>query len=152
MLLPKLPKNWDWNYSTNYNSTSGIFYYEIVNEFTNPVLQVFYTAPNEIHVFGIFIVNTNQLLETFGGPPQLLTLSEKFISKKTGKEITSLREIKKELGTNTIGSLMTNLMYDLKFPESKTIFKYPFNRNPDTFSNWLLETNKSVTNTLDKKK
>ena len=145
----KLPNNWDWNYSTNDNSNSGSFYYEIVNEFTNPVLQVFYTAPNEIHVFGIFIVNTNQLLETFDGPPQLLTLSDKFISKKTGKEITNTREIKKELGTNSIGSLMTNFMYDLKFPESKTFFKYPFNRNQNVFSDLPVETNKSVTKTLD---
>jgi hypothetical protein len=145
--LSELPKNWDWNYSTNYNSTSGTFYYEIVNEFTNPVLQVFYTAPNEIHVFGIFIVNTNQLLETFGGPPQLLTLAQKFISKKTGKESTNAREIKKELGTNSIGAIMTNFMYGIKFPESETIFKYPFNRNPNAFSDLLAETNKSLTKT-----
>lgn len=148
--LSKLPNNWDWNYSTNYSPTYGIFYYEIVNEFTNPVLQVFYTAPNEIHVFGIFIVNTNQLLETFGGPPQLLTFVEKFISKKTGKEITNVREIKKELGTNSIGSIITNYMYGLKFPEAKTIFKYPFNRNQNAFSDLLFETNKSVTKTVDK--
>ena len=142
--LSKLPKNWDWNYSTNYNatynSTYGIYYYEVVNEFTNPILQVFYTAPNEIHVYGIFIVNTNQLLETFGGPPQLLTLAQKFISNKNGKEITNVREIKKELGTNSIGSIMTNFMYDLKFPESKTIFKYPFNRNAGAFTD-LIKTN-----------
>jgi hypothetical protein len=150
--LTNLPKSWDWNYSTNYNLTYGRYYYEIVNEFANPVLQVFYTAPNEIHVFGIFIVNTNQLLETFGGPPQLLTLSVKFISKKSGKEITNVREIKKELGTNSIGSLMTNYMYDLKLPESKTIFKYPFNRNANAFSDWTVQTNKSDTNIVDKSK
>ena len=153
--LSKLPKNWDWNYSTNYgstyNSTYGMYYYEIVNEFTNPVLQVFYTAPNEIHVFGIFIVNTNQMLETFGGPPQLLTLNAKFIDKKTGKEIKSKRRISKELGTNSMSSLITNYMYDLKFPESKTIFKYPFNRNPNVFADiWSVETNKSDTKTVDK--
>jgi hypothetical protein len=150
--LTNLPKSWDWNYSTNYNSTYGRFYYEIVNEFANPVLQVFYTAPNEIHVLGIFIVNTNQLLETFGGPPQLLKLSVKLISEKSGKEITNAREIKKELGTNTIGSLMTNYMYGLKFPESKTIFKYPFNRNANAFSDWTVQTNKSDTNIVDKSK
>jgi hypothetical protein len=147
--LSKLPKNWDWNYSTNYNSTRGIFYYEIVNEFSNPVLQVFYTAPNEVHIFGIFIVNTNQLLETFGGPPQLLTLNMKFISKENGKEITDADEIKKELGTNSVATMMTNFMYDLKFPESKSIFKYPFNRYPNVFSDDLVETNKSDTKTLD---
>ena len=148
--LSKLPKNWDWNYSTNYNSFSGLYYYEIVNEFTNPVLQVFYAAPNEIHVFGIFIVDTNQILETFGGPPQLLTLATKFINMTNMQEITNAFEISEALGTNSMGNIMTNYMYDLKFPESKTIFKYPFNRNPNVFADWIMATNKSDTKTLDK--
>jgi hypothetical protein len=148
--VSKLPNNWDWNYSTNYNSTRGIYYYEIVNELTNPVLQVFYTAPNEIHVFGIFIVETNQILETFGAPPQLITLTSKFINPTNMQEITNVFEISKALGTNSMGNIITNYMYDLKFPESKTIFKYPFNRNQNVFADWFMETNKSVTKTLGK--
>jgi hypothetical protein len=147
--LSKLPHKWDWNYSTNYSSTRGEYYYEIVNEFTNPILQVFYSAPNEIHVFGIFIVDTNQMLETFGGPPQLLTLSSKFINTTNMQEITNVFYISEALGTNSIGDIMTNYMYDLKFPESKTIFKYPFNRNPGAFEDRFTRTNKSDTKTVD---
>ena len=84
----------------------GMLYYEMVNEFTNPVLQVFYSAPNEIHIFGIFIVDTNKLLETFGGPPQLITLTSKIFNKTNGQEITNAFDISEAFSTNSIANII----------------------------------------------
>lgn len=96
--LTQLPQLWD----CNYNSDSNI--YEIVNEFTNPVLQVIYKSANEIQVNGIFIVDTNLVMEAFGGPPRFGTI----------------KGLEKDFKMNTI--------YDTIFeslPNRRAIFKYP---------------------------
>jgi hypothetical protein len=124
--LSNLPKLWDRNFSTN------SYVYEIVNENTNPVLQVFYTAPNEIHIHGLFLVHTNQILTSFGGPPQLLNLtSYKFINVTNVQEIKDVSEF---LGTNSVQEILTNTLYNWNVPNRKTIFKYPSNRNPNVFA------------------
>lgn len=120
--LSNLPKLWDWNYGTN------VCAYEIVNENTNPVLQVFYTEPNVIHVNGVFILDTNSVLQSFGGPPQLQTVTNyKYINLTNMQEITNISEY---LGTNSVGEFITNAFYNSKYPNQKAIFKYPSNRNP----------------------
>lgn len=146
--LSNIPNNWDWNYSTNYDANGGAYICEMVNEFTNPVLQVVYLAPNAIVVNGVFVVDTNKVLWAFNCPPQLIKMgSYKFINTTNGHEIT---DISKYMGTNTLGDVLTNALYDLKFPGERTIFKYPSNVHPGAFEDWFMETNKSVTNNLDR--
>ena len=127
-----IPNRWDRNYSTN----QYYYVYEIVNEQTNPVLQVFYTAPNEIHINGIFIVNTNLLLASFGGPPTLFNFgvgtfqSTNDITNATLKNLIFHESI--PLNSNTTSSefnlLISNALYHPTFPGQKPIFKYPSNR------------------------
>ena len=124
--LSQLPAAWDRNFNAEY------YVYEVVNEHTNPVLQVFYTQPNEIHVNGLFVLGTNSILGSFGGPPQLFTSEYKLIDRSSSEVITNYIAY---LGTNSLGKLITNALYGLKFPEQKTIFKYPSNRNPGVFAN-----------------
>jgi len=120
--LSSLPNNWDRNFHTNY------FVYEIVNEHTNPVLQVAYPSANEIVVNGLFVVSTNQFLEGFWQPPQLMTLTHTFIT-LTNMEPIPEGSLRVALGTNTVGELITNAMYNWTFPGRKAWFKYPSNRN-----------------------
>jgi uncharacterized protein YehS (DUF1456 family) len=41
------------------------------------------------------------------------------------------------LGTNSIGDIMTNAMYDVSLPNRKAMFKYPSNRNPGVFADGM---------------
>jgi hypothetical protein len=146
--LVNIPTDWDWNYSTNYNATSGLFACEVVNEWTNPVLQVFYMAPNTIFVNGVFVIETNKVLWAFNCPPQLTTLGPlKLINSTNSEEITN---ISMWLGTNILGQVMTNNLYSLKFPGQMTVFKYPSNRHLGELRDWFFNTNKSDTKTLDR--
>ena len=125
--LSKLPRTWDRNYSTN------AYIYEVVNEYTNPVLQVFYTQPNEVHVHGIFVVTSNSCLASFGGSPQLYNLtSYRWICLTNMQEITNVADF---LGTNSIAEVLTNALYNWKQPEQRAIFKYPSNRYPGVLAN-----------------
>ncbi len=54
-----IPDNWDRNYSSNA--------FEVVNENTNPVLQVIYRRSNEVEVNGIFLVNDFDIIASFQG-------------------------------------------------------------------------------------
>ena len=126
-LLSALPNSWDRNFHTNYLA------YEIVNEKTNPVLQAFYIAPNQICINGIFIVNTNQFLEGFCQPPQLMTMDYKLIDTSNMDQIPP-GAIAMAIGTNSIGDLLTNAMYDFSLPTRKAMFKYPSNRNPSALA------------------
>jgi hypothetical protein len=144
-----IPQNWDRNYSTNYCGIRGTFVYEIVNELKNPVLQVFYSAPNEIHVNGIFQVDSNSILVAFGQLPQLLT----FYLSETNATITSLQaETFREtltIQTNetiaSFGRRLTNEFFRPIFKNQRPIFKYPSNRNFGAFAGIGQETNKSDT-------
>jgi hypothetical protein len=117
-----LPLPWDRNYGTN-----G-FAYEIVNENKNPVLQVGYFKPNEIHINGIFIENTNSVLKAFGDMPQLIGMEFKIVDLETNQIITNLnivRQITLSGQTNSIGEIITNAFYDMTFQNQSPIFKYP---------------------------
>jgi hypothetical protein len=126
-MLSSLPNNWDRNFHTNYLA------YEIVNEHTNPVLQVAYPSPNEVVVNGLFVVNTNQFLEAFWQPPQLMTLTYTLVT-FTNMEPIQEGHLQFAIGTNTMGELITNAMYDWTFPSRKAWFKYPSNRNRSVFA------------------
>lgn len=148
--LAKIPDSWDWNYSTNYDDNRGVFICELVNEFTNPVLQVFYLRPDTILVNGVFVVDTNKVLWAFNCPPQLYTLGPYiFINTTNGQEIT---DISKYMGTNTIGEIITNALYNLKLPGQRSIFKHPSGIHLGEFEDWFSGTNKSDTKTVDKPK
>jgi hypothetical protein len=125
--LSSLPNNWDRNFHTNYHA------FEIVNEHTNPVLQVAYPSANEIIVNGLFVVSTNQFLQAFWQPPQLITLTYGFIT-TTNMEPIPEASIRLALGTNTVGELVTNAMYNWGSPSRKAWFKYPSNRNRSQFA------------------
>lgn len=145
--LDKIPQ-WDWNYSTNYGENRGVFICELVNEFTNPVLQVFYLRPDTILVNGVFVVDTNKVLWAFNCPPQLYTMGQyKFINTTNRQEITDISNF---LGTNTIGEIITNMLFNLKLPGQRAIFKYPSGMHLGEFEDWFSGTNKSDTKTFEK--
>ena len=161
-----IPDNWNRNYSTNYfsngNITGGIYAYEVVNELTNPVLQVFYTAPNEVHVLGIFQVDENSVLVSFGGPPALYTFSNSVAQGvDSTQRITTVslqsqnfREIIRIYTNDTtasLGEIYTNEFYRPIFPGQRAVFKYPSTMgNIGVFADWLNETDKSGTNIVEK--
>lgn len=124
--LGKLPRLWDRNYGTN------CYAYEIVNEHKKPVLQVFYTSPNEIHINGIFIVDTNAVLDSFANNPILYTFDYKFINKTNNhSEITNILDY---LTAEELDEEIKNTLYMLRNPSEKPIFKYPSNRHLSVLS------------------
>jgi hypothetical protein len=148
-----IPPHWDRNYSTNYYVngivSGGIYAYEVVNELTNPVLQVGYSAPNEIHINGIFKVDENSIFVAFGQQPMLLTFSNRVDVGLTSTnrittislEATNFSEILR-IYTNdsvrSIGEMITNEFYRPIFQGQRPIFKYPSNRKLGVFND---ETN-----------
>ena len=132
-----IPLRWDRNYSTNYSPTGGVYVYEVVNELTNPVLQVCYTSPNEIHINGIFKIDTDSVLASFGQQPQLITFTNRTASGLGfTQEITTV-SLKSEnfleilsVPTNGLstGQMITNEFYRPIFTGQRPIFKYPSNR------------------------
>jgi len=159
-LLPK-PQRWDRNYSTNYDEYgNGIYYYEVVNELTNPILQVAYAAPNIILVNGIFKVDSNSIYAAFNQPPILITFSNHiFYDLQTTQRITTISlqsqtfsEIVAFKTNDTIadmGKIWTNEFYRPIFQYQRRIFKYPSSLNLGTFEDWNI-TNNSDTKTLDR--
>ena len=113
--LCPLPRLWDRNYSSNR--------FELVNEHTNPVLQVIYKRPNEVQVNGIFLVDTYDLLVSFGALPVLLSPQLAF-SDGQSTQIVDPRILSK-VCSNLAVSVDTNAAYGIPFPDQKPIFKYP---------------------------
>jgi hypothetical protein len=156
-MLP-IPRLWDRNYSTNYEANRGMYYYEVVNELTNPVLQVAYYAPNEVHINGIFQVDSDSILAAFGQQPQLLTLKLDDQCQTNGLITASLQAenfhetllIHSNETIASFGQRLTNEFFRPIFKYQRPVFKYPSNRNLGAFADWLVETNNSITNTLDR--
>ena len=149
-----IPPHWDRNYSTNYYAngvvSGGIYAYEVVNELTNPVLQVAYSAPNEVHVMGIFKVDEDSILESFGQQPQLFIFTNRvFTNYESAQRITTVSlestnfseilNISTNDSIGSIGEMITNEFYRPIFPGQRAIFKYPSNRNLGVFAD---ETNR----------
>jgi hypothetical protein len=139
-----IPRLWDRNYSTN----PGVYFYEVVNELTNPVLQVFYTAPNEVHVNGIFHVDADSILASFGQGPQLLTVTKQIVGMESNQRRISTVSLQSSnfaevlaIHTNDsvdlVGEMLTNEFYRPVFPDQRRVFKYPSNRNPGAFADWV---------------
>ena len=154
-----IPRLWDRNYSTNYGAIRGVYAYEVVNELTNPVLQVVYSAPNEIHINGIFQVDSNSILAAFGQQPQLLTFKINDQDQTNGTMTASLQAetfhetltIHSNETIASFGQRLTNEFFRPIFKYQRPIFKYPSNRHIGAFEDWPYETNKSDTNIVDKR-
>jgi hypothetical protein len=144
-----IPTQWDRNYSTNYYAngivSGGIYAYEVVNELKNPVLQVAYSAPNEVHINGIFKVDDNSTFVAFGQQPMLLMFSNRVVVGLTSTnkittvslEATNFSEILRIYtndSVNSIGEMITNEFYRPIFQGQRAIFKYPSNRNLGVFN------------------
>jgi hypothetical protein len=112
----QIPPNWERNFSRNA--------FEIVNEATNPILQVIYKRANEVQINGVFFTDTNYFLKAFGNEFEFLNV---FI----GKSVYSTNETIKiplKIGIRTIvgNPMMTNIddIYGMSFGQ-KALFKYP---------------------------
>jgi hypothetical protein len=130
-LTRHLPEQWDFNF----NSDSNVF--EIVNESTNPVLQVIYKAANEVQVNGIFFGNKNDIYVAFNHTPALfLPFSSaplQIVENQTTQTVT-IDGLKKRY-TNMDFFVGTNEVYDtIIFTNQKAIFKYPAIDNPGKFA------------------
>ena len=158
------PRLWDRNFSTNYYAngliSGGIYAYEVVNELKNPVLQVGYAAPNEVHVNGIFQVDSNSILAAFGQQPQLITFTINDQNQTNGEMTASLQVenfhetllIHSNETIASFGQRLTNEFFRPIFKNQRQIFKYPSNRKLGGFEDRPVETNNntSVTNIVDK--
>jgi hypothetical protein len=108
-----------------------------------------YSAPNEIHINGIFKVDENSISVAFGQQPMLLTFSNRVDVGLTSTnrittislEATNFSEILR-IYTNdsvrSIGEMITNEFYRPIFQGQRPIFKYPSNRKLGVFND---ETN-----------
>lgn len=123
---PFFPKPWDRNYGTNR------YVYEVVNEHTNPVLQVFYTSPNEIHINAIFIIDTNNVLQAFWDAPKLIGVNCQTIDLDRLQDDTQIPfngRIVQITDTNALGDVVTNTLYDMIASTNQPrMFQYPSNR------------------------
>jgi hypothetical protein len=156
--LSPLPLNWDRNYSTNYEVNRGVYLYEIVNELTNPVLQVAYSAPNEVHINGIFQVDSNSILAAFGQQPVLATFNYENYGPTSGVVTASL-QIENFHETLTLhsnetlasfGQRFTNEFFRPIFQYQMPIFKYPSNRHLGALEDRPNENDRGVTNNTHK--
>ena len=130
-----------------YNANRGMYYYEVVNELTNPVLQVCYAAPNAVVIKGIFQVDSNRFLSAFGQKPQLFTLT---IGEPTNGAMTASLKIENfheslMIHSNetlaSFGQRLTNEMFRPIFKNQRPLFKYPSNRKLGLFEDYVTETN-----------
>lgn len=150
-----IPLRWDRNYSTNYGANGGFYYYEVVNELTNPVLQVAYYTPNTVAVNGIFQVDANDIYAAFGQRPQLFTFVARPSSLNATQTITTISlnatnfsevlAISTNEPPNLMGEIITNELYRPIFQFQRRMFKYPSNQHLGEFEDWDY-TNKSDTN------
>jgi hypothetical protein len=124
--LTQLPGSWDRNYST----VSNI--YEVVNEQTNPVLQVIYKAANEVLVNGIFFGNQYDVYASFGGIPALIPTRFRFVENQTTQDIDFAAAQRRF--TNLAFAIDTNEAYGAISANQKAIFKYPSNIHPGEFA------------------
>jgi hypothetical protein len=138
-----IPPAWDINFSTNYDAYgNGIYAYEVVNEMTNPVLQVAYSAPNEVRVNGIFQVDSNSILAAFGDRPMLGTFILRDLDTNKGLMTASLEMenfhetliIHSNETLASFGQRFTNEFFRPIFKYQKPLFKYPSNRNLGVFA------------------
>jgi hypothetical protein len=154
-----IPRRWDRNFSTNYYAngivSGGVYAYEVVNELTNPVLQVVYAAPNVVLINGIFQVDSNSILAAFGQQPQLLTFQINGQNPTQGVMTASLQSenfhetliINSNETVASFGQRLTNELFRPIFKYQKPIFKYPSNRHLGVLGDWEMETNKSDSKT-----
>jgi hypothetical protein len=118
----KLPPLWDRNYNADT--------YEIVTSRTNPVLQVFYTKPNEIHVNAIYVLSPTNILAAWEFRPTIISPRVSFWATNTNTgEVIS--------GTNISSGVFwdTNNVYDLPPLNRATLFKYPSRIYPGISAN-----------------
>jgi hypothetical protein len=111
--LTNLPSRWDVNYDSNK--------FEVVNEDTNPVLQVVYKSATEVQVNGIYVVNGFDIYAAFNSLP--VTFFEEM-----GDNATQMMEIEdfEKLHTNiSVKITDTNVFFQTKFSTAKLLFKYP---------------------------
>jgi len=110
--LTNLPRKWDVNYNSNR--------FEIVNQDTNPVLQVIYKSPSEVLVNGIYVVSKSGIYAAFDSPPFM-------VSETFGMQPTQLMEIEdfEKTHPNISIAMDSNALYGMRFSFVKTIFKYP---------------------------
>jgi hypothetical protein len=122
----KCPALWDFNCDRARDVC------EIVNEHTNPVLQIFYRTPNEVQVNGIFVGDSYAQV-TYGDEPKFIPIYENpevvldVVHNQTTQKIT-IAEFKKETGAVTAlintNEYLRRLYRDLS-ANQKSIFKYP---------------------------
>jgi len=158
-----VPPQWDRNYSTNYFAdnivSGGVYAYEIVNELKNPVLQVAYSAPNEVHINGIFQVDSNSIMAAFWQPPQLFTMISSNQDPTNGTvteslQIDNFRETLTIITNESIASFgqrLTNEFFRPIFQNQRAFFKYPSNRHLGEYSDWFVGTNRANANDVGKK-
>jgi hypothetical protein len=115
--LTNLPDKWDINYNSNR--------FEIVNEDTNPVLQVIYKSPSEVHVNGIYIVDGYSIFEAFDTLPNTISPQMVFGNlQSTQQFITPLENFAKIFKNVTI-TMNTNSIFRTKYLNQKAFFQYP---------------------------
>lgn len=113
--LTNLPRLWDINYDSNK--------FEVVNENTNPVLQVMYKSPNEVQVNGIYIVDNIDVYAAFNSAP--LWMYEVIVA--VSQQSTQLMELEdfEKHATNMVFRVDTNSVFKADFSNTRPIFKYP---------------------------
>ncbi len=145
-VLP-IPLRWDRNYNTN------TYFYEVVNELTNPVLQIIYVAPNIIQINGIFQESGNSVLESFYQPASLYTFTPKLLGIYTNQTNfadlsitsinTSITNFDERFYFNAtdspavINTFLTNELYRATYPNQRRFYKYPSNEYPGVFNDWV---------------
>jgi hypothetical protein len=128
----KLPPYWDWNWSSNA--------FEVINERNKPVLQVWYDHPNQIDVRGVFVLNTNFVVATFGrripfeithGKPTVISQYSRFdppfqeIVTET-QTFDSIEDFNKKYPNKAVGAWVNEKeIYSMVFSGQEPIFKYP---------------------------
>ena len=124
--LSKIPRLWDINYDSNK--------FEVVNEDTNPVLQVIYKSPSEIHVNGIYVLDKFSIYEAFDTSPFLAKFApfvavQGFIGDNKVTNVMTIEDFEKTFPNlkpdTNIFSVSVNAMYRIKWKNQKAIFKYP---------------------------
>jgi hypothetical protein len=101
-----LPPKWDRNFSTNA--------FEIVKEDNTPLLQVIYKRPDVIEVYGVFVLDENQVFVTFGPTNSMWLQNVTADSTKITADSTA--------------QILSQAAFEADFVKRKSIFKYPSSR------------------------
>jgi len=91
--LTNLPNKWDINYNSNK--------FEIVNEETNPVLQVIYKSASEVLVNGVYLFNYD-LYEAFDAPDAMISQQVVFGNTPTQRFAMSIEDFEKTFTNVTL--------------------------------------------------